>query len=326
MRKPANLLRAGLALIVVAWAASVAAQERPLNRIADGDFESGFVSLRLPPGAPLPMFWGGWASRGQRAPLMLEGNSFDGDRSLRVVATVSDPVQVMQDLPLNARGYGMRLAFLIEEGVQTVRLLRRDEAGAVDAALPAFEATISPEAMRFTTPDGTWQIDLPVARGTWHLLSVVADPRTGAQSVQLDGTPLIALPGVAPGSASTLVVGADGARRGVFRYDAVEVVSLIDLELTTLREALARLDEPLPDALLDRLAAAAAALERGSQLLALPELAVARDLLRRSSPDAGDLERRLDDLIDLAEADREKRQAAALLESSSLFESSGLFE
>lgn len=306
MRKPANLLRAALALLAISWVGSTEAQEQALNRVADGGFESGFVSLRLSPDAPFPMFWGGWATRGERTPLMIEGDGFDGGRMLRLVATPDDPVQVMQDLPLSTRGYGLRLALLIEEGVQTVRLLHRGEGGQPNGAQPAFEATISAEGMRFTTPDGSWQVDVPVAVGSWHVLSVFADPRTGAQSVRFDGAPLIALPGVALERASTLMIGGLGGERGVFRYDGVEVVSLLDLEMITIRAAAERLEGPLRDDLLGRLSAAARALERGSEILALPELGAARRMLAGNAPAVVNLERALDDLVELVESDREE--------------------
>ena len=313
MRKPANLLRAGVVFAVAAWGGVATAQEapeRPLNRVADGNFESGFVSLRLPPDAPLPMFWGGWVSRGRRVPLMPANDSFDDGRSLRIVATASDPVQVMQDLPVNGRGYGARFAFLIEEGEQSVRLLQRGGDGRLDTARPAFEATISTERMRFTTPDGSWEIVVPVTPGAWHVLSVVADPRTGAQSVRLDGAPLIALPGVAPGRATTLMLGGVAGERGVFRYDAIEIVSLTDLEMMIAREAADRLDEPLRATIRARLSAAATALERGSHVLALPELTVARGLLRGSAPELVNAGRVLDDLIDLVEADETRFESS----------------
>lgn len=309
MRKPANLLRAVPLVLALAWTGSAVAQEQPLNRVADGDFESGFVSLQLPATAPIPMFWGGWASRGRRAPLVLDGDGVDGGRSVRIVATPEDPVQLVQDLPLNGRGYGIRLAFLLEEGVQTVRLLRRGDDGQPDGAQPAFEATISAQAMRFTTPDGSWQIDVPVRTGGWHVLSVFADPRTGAQSVRFDGAPLIALPGVAAGRASTLMIGGVGGERGVFRYDAVEVLSLIDLEMTLVRTQAEELDDPSRDDILDRLSAAAIALERGSEILALPELGVARRMVLGSAGDAVELGRALDELIDLVESERDGREA-----------------
>ena len=306
MRKPGNLMPVVAALVVVSWGSTAQAQERPLNRVADGDFESGFLSLQLPATAPLPMFWGGWASHGSRAPLVLDGDSFDGGRSLRVVAAPSDPVQVMQDLPLNGHGYEMRLAFLIEEGVQTVRLLHRGDDGQPDGTLPAFEATLSTEAIRFATPDGSWRIDMPVTAGRWHTLSVFADPRTGAQSVRLDGAPLIALPGVAARRPSTLMMGGVAGGRGIFRYDAVEVVSLIDRELNLIRGAALQLDAPLRDEVLGRISAATMALERGSELLALPELGIARRLLRGESAERAALGAALDDLIELVESDGEE--------------------
>jgi len=98
------------------------------------------------------------------------------------------------------------------------------------------------------------------------------------------------------------VLGGSGADAGVFRYDAIEVMSLVDLELSSIRAAMAVLEIAAQPAILDRLSAARAALDRGSTALALPELGVARNMLGTTALATENLRRALAELIELIEA------------------------
>ena len=280
MRKTPTLVTGMAALGLLAAATLAAAQEAQLNRVADGGFESGFVSLSLPAGARLPMFSGGWASRGSRTPEIIERpGGYQGARALRVASRPDDPLLLLQDLPFNGAGFGLRLAFRVEEGSQTIRLLtdwdRHDPAG----GQIAFAVTIHPASLTFATPGGQWEIPADLAAGNWHTLSVLADPRSGVQSIDLDGRQVLALPGVPAQRPATLLLGGADRQSGSFLYDAVEVVSLVDLEIGLLREAGVRLDPGARGALLGRLDAVVMALDRGAPALALPELDAARTLL-----------------------------------------------
>jgi hypothetical protein len=308
MRKSPQSIGLLAALGVLLVASHALAQQEDVNRVADGDFENGFVSLSLPASAHFPMFSGGWASRGGRAPEVVNGDAYEGALSLRLVSRPTDPLQIIQDLPVNSSSYGMRFAFLIEDGDQTIRLLDGWDRGSPASGTPAFEARISSAGIDFATPAGSWRVTTPIAPLEWHALSVIADPRTGTHSVRLDGVPLMALPGVSTRRPSTIIFGGVAGASGTFRYDAVEVMSLVDLELATIRDGVARLDIPTRDAVLDRLAAAGAALTRGSETLALPELGVARNMLGTSALATENLRRALADLIELIEASSENAQ------------------
>ncbi len=290
------------------WSTYAMAQEHSLNRVADGGFESGFVGLNLPAAAQFPMFSGGWASRGSRVPDLVQEKTFEGLVSMRIDTRPADPLQVIQDLPINSPAYGMRFAFFIERGSQTVRLLYAWDHRLPDSGTPAFEGRISATGIRFTTPAGSWQFDGDIAPRQWHTLSVIADPRTDTQSVRLDGVPLISLPGVSPRRPSTIVLGGGTTDTGTFRYDAIEVVSLVDLELSMIRDAVAILDIPARAAIGDRLAAAAAALDRGSSALALPELGVARNMLGSTTLATENLRLAITQLIQLMEASNERSE------------------
>ena len=295
-----------LAAFVLLGSSHAAAQERSLNRVADGDFESGFIGLNLAAVDQFPMFSGGWASRGRRVPDLVQEETFEGLVSMLIDTRPGDPLQVIQDLPVNSPAYGMRFAFFIERGSQTVRLLNAWDHRQPDSGTPAFEVRISARGILFTTPAGSWRFDGDIAPRQWHTLSVIADPRTDTQSVRLDGVALLSLPGVALRRPSTIVLGGSATDTGTFRYDAIEVLSLVDLELSMIRDAVATLDIPARAAIGDRLAAAAAALDRGSSVLALPELGVARNMLGSTARATENLRRAITELIELMEASSDR--------------------
>jgi hypothetical protein len=302
MRKPAITSGLLAAFGLLLGGSYALAQERTLNRVVDGDFEDGFVGLSLPAAPQFPIFSGGWASRGARVPGAVAQAAFEGRLSMRIASRPADPLQLIQDLPVNSPAYGMRVVFLIEQGSQTVRLLNAWDRGEPDSGIPAFAAGISTSGISFTTPAGSWRVDADISALEWHAMSVIADPRSGTQNVRLDGLPLIELPGVSERSPSTIVLGGSGADVGVFRYDAIEVMSLVDLELSSIRAAVAVLEIAAQPAILDRLSAARAALDRGSTALALPELGVARNMLGTTALATENLRRALAELIELIEA------------------------
>ncbi len=258
------------------------AQEPALNRVADGGFENGFVSLALPAMQRFPMVANGWASRGPRAPEVIEGidAAYEGLRALRLATQPGEDLHLIQDLPLNGGGYIVRFAFFYEYGAQTVSLLTAWDRGNADAGDPAFVATMSGAGIDVQTPEGRWTVSLPLTASQWYVLQVVADPRDQSQSVFLDGSQVLLLPGTAASTPRmTLVIGNSGDTGGAFRYDAIEAFSLIDLELEALRQAARRLEDPIRGWTLRRFDAAASALSQNAPTLALPELDVARSLM-----------------------------------------------
>ncbi len=299
MRKPPIKLGILAAVFVLFGAGSVMAQERALNRVVDGDFENGVVSLSLPAVSPFPVFSGGWASRGQRTPDILEGAAFEGIRSVRLATRPQDTLQIIQDLPINSPGFGLRLAFLIEEGSQRLRLFGGWDRGEPGDGAALFEARLFATGIVFTTPAGTWQISGDVSPYQWHTLAVIVDPRRGTHDVWLDGRSVMSFPGVSARPPSTIVIGGDAGDSGSFRYDAIEVLSLVDLEMATIRDSVKMLDHPAQTAVLERLAAAGTALDRGAPTLALPELGVARNMLGTTSLATESVRLAIAELIDL---------------------------
>ena len=301
MRKPRKKLGILAGVFVLIGAGSVLAQERGLNRVVDGDFENGVVSLSLPAVSRFPVFSGGWASRGQRVPDIVEGRAFAGTRSVRLASRPQDTLQLIQDLPFNSPAFGLRFAFLIEDGSQRVRLLGGWDRGEADDVAAVFEARLSTSGIGFTTAAGTWQINGDIAPYEWHTLTVIADPRRGTHNIWLDGRSVMSLPGVSGERPSTILIGGDVADSGSFRYDAVEVLSLVDLELATIRDSVAALDHSSRTALLARIGAAASALDRGAPTLALPELGVSRNMLGTTNLAHESLRSAIAELIELIE-------------------------
>ena len=322
MRKTRTLTWLCLLGTVLA-AAPAWAQEPRLNRVADGGFENGFVSLTLPAMQRFPMVANGWASRGRRIPEMIEGAdaAYEGLRALRLTTQPGEDLHLIQNLPLNGGGYVVQFAFYYEAGTQTVSLLAAWDRGTPGDGNPAFAATISAAGIDVQTPEGRWTVALPLTASQWYVLRVVADPREQSQSVYLDGSQVLLLPGTAASTPRTLVIGNSGETGGTFRYDAIEAFSLIDIELEALRQAARRLQDPIRGWTLRRFDAAASALSQNAPTLALPELDVANSLVASAmlSVDAapGDLRstiagyrlalelgRGIDDLIELIDAGR----------------------
>ncbi len=265
----------------VLLATPAGAQEPTLNRVADGGFENGFVSLALPTMQHFPMVAFGWGSRGSHAPEVIEGaaTAYEGLRALLLATRPGEDLHLIQDLALNGGGYVVQVAFFYESGAQRVSLLTAWDRGDPGTGEAAFAATISATGIDVETPEGRWAVSLPLTASQWYVLQVVADPREQAQSVYLDGSQVLLLPGTAASTPHTLVIGSSGDAGGAFRYDAIEAFSLIDLELEALRRAARGLEDPIRGWTLRRFDAAAAALSQSAPTLALPELDVARSLV-----------------------------------------------
>ena len=284
-----------------------------MNRIADGDFESGIIGFSIDDTVHFPMFAGGWASHGERTPELTGERPFEGSVSARVASSPGDPLAMIQDIPLDTPAYGMRIAFLIESGSQTIRMIDGWNRRRPDGNQEVLAATLSASAVEVVTPTGSWTAATSIEPGRWHTLTLISDPRLGIHSVSVDGESLMAVPSAADFRPSTLILGGDG-EQGAFRYDAIEVLSLVDLEMSAIRAAVGSLDAATRNGVLGRLHAAEMALTRGSEALALPELGVARNILTRTTAANDDLRRALSDLIDLIEASdgdsRERRRPA----------------
>ena len=242
-------------------------------------------------------------------------------RALRLVTQPGEDLHLLQDLPLHGVGYIVQFAFFYEHGTQTVSLLTAWDRGDPGAGEPAFAATISATGIDVQTPEGRWTVSLPLTASQWYVLRVVADPRDQSQSVYLDGSQVLLLPGTAASTPRTLVIGSSGDTGGAFRYDAIEAFSLIDIELETLRQAARLLEDPIRGWTLRRFDAAGSALSQNAPTLALPELNVARSLMASAmlpiDAAPGDLRaaiagyrlalelgRGIDDLIELIDAGR----------------------
>lgn len=308
-------------MIVVAAAllsaAALASQQNSPSRVVDGGFETGFISLNLPSVELFPMVAGGWASRGDDVPQIVDDATlaFQGTRSIRLSSNPQATAHLIQDLPLTTAGFGLQFAFWIESGSQSLQIVsgwnRRVPVGERIALAVVMSAT----GLEIATLEGVWQLDRLLAPNAWHTLTIIADPRTGAHSVSLDGTNVLSLPGSPPVGPVTLILG-DAGTPGVsiFRYDAVELVALADVELAAVRAAVeGSFDEPSRTRILRRLDTAQVALGRGATYLAMPELNVAARLAEGAPRlGAGDLDvmaelevvRALQDLIALIGASR----------------------
>ena len=282
MRKTRAILWTVVAAAQLVPAVAFAMQVGTPRKVADGGFETGSISLSLPAVEDFPMVANGWASRGGHVPAIVDDAllAFAGKRSLRLTSGPDDRIHLIQDLPLTTAGFALQFAFRIERGSQSVQVVSGWDRRVPVGGDVLFGTTLSAAGLEVTTPGGRWQLARPLATNTWHLLSIVADPRTGLQSVHLDGVNVLSLPGSPSAGPVTLVLGdAGGSAESVFGYDAIELTLLADLELAAIRAAV---DESIGDPsrawIVRRLDTAMVALERGAVPLALPELRVAARL------------------------------------------------
>ena len=276
----AVVLLATLGTGAIAFALS--ADNEPRSVIRDGGFESGAVSLSLPWVDPFPLVVGGWGARGTRTPAMLTkpGLVFAGERAVRVVSRPARPVTLLQDVPLGTRGFVLRLALFRESGTQALRLLSHWERAGLAEATTDLDIRFTADELRISSSAGTFSVEAPLSSRRWVLLEFVADPRSGLVSVSIDDRRVAAVPGVPATAPRTLMIGGVDGLAGRYRYDAVSLLRLADVELAALRRAaVATFDTPELPHLMKRLDTAAIALSRPAPDLAVPELRVARRIL-----------------------------------------------
>jgi len=298
---------------LAAGTASTPFEALVVDRVTDGSFESGFVSLTLPASVRFPLFASGWAARGAPGPVVVEDVLTPAGRhALELRGAGAAPVQVVQDLPLTSRATSLWLAFRVVEGTQTVRLLTEWDRGSTTGAAMAVELVLGPAGIDVGTPAGAWRLDASLADGRWHRLEVVADVRTGMQTVTLDGRAALSVPGIGDAPPRTLMLEAPADRPSHFRWDDLGLAPLADLELQLLRgRAMLSLGRAAARWLLPRLEAAAMALGRGQKGLAVPELRAARNQLTGDlDPATRGLHRDLGDLLALLEAERRLERSA----------------
>jgi hypothetical protein len=302
-----------IALGAFGWAYADGGGE--LNRVANGDFETGFLSLSLPAVSYFPLVVNGWGSRGTTPVVAADQDlAFGGTHAVRLTSSTRAPGHLIQDLPLSMTSYRLEVAFLAEEGAQEIRLLTDWDRGHPRDGQSALTLLLTAEGVEITTPAGSWDLVRPLEAGIWHELEIVADARLGTHTVSLNGLSLMSLPGLSQTPPSTLVLGESGVGpASSYLYDDIALAQLAEVELAALRvDVLTSVADSSLGNLSARLDAAASSLARGVPRLALPELSAARRLLaatRGSGGRAGtsDIEgteqmlRALDTLIDLLE-------------------------
>lgn len=269
------------ALLPAAAAAALMADNEPRSVVVNGDFEDGTVSLRLPAVSPFPLVAGGWGGRADAGDAIVTVTEA-GSRSLQVASAPGAPAHVVQDVPVGMRSFVLELSARRLRGRQTLRLFsswdRMDPESGEGVSLQ-----LAAGGVRISTPRGSWWVDAPMTGGGWIAIRLASDARTGLVQLWLNERLVASVPG-APAVPRTLVLGGNALRgRSVFGYDDVRMFRLADLELAELRRAvLAHADDRDRPWVLERLDAAASALERGSGVLATPEIRAALRLLERS--------------------------------------------
>lgn len=302
LRRVATLTLAGLAVAGLASAA-LWADNVPTSVLLGGGFEATAVSLRLPEVERFPLVAGGWGARAAAAgAIRSTAAAFEGDHALEIEASAQAPAHVLQDVPLGERSF--RLAFAVERlrGRQALMLVDEWDRRLDAAPRPSLRVEMTAAGLSVTTRQGTWNIDRRMAPGRWFEIVVEADARARQTLVRIDGAVVGILPGVPDRAPRTVILGGDRGREGsLFRYDAISMLRLSEVELATiedrvLREAPAELPEVMA-----RLDVAAQAIEMGAGYLALPELRAAGRLLD-ASPGTADTSDALAALIALIEA------------------------
>jgi hypothetical protein len=306
-------LTIAIALGAFGWAYAVGAGD--LNRVANGDFETGFLSLSLPAVSYFPLVVNGWGSRGA-TPVVLADQEIasGGTHAVRLTSSTRAPGHLIQDLPLSMTSYRLEVSFLVETGAQEIRLLTDWDRGQPRDGQSALTLLLTPEGIEITTSAGTWDLLQPLEAGLWHELVIVADARLGTLTLSLNGISVMSLPGLSQAPPSTLVLGESGAGpASSYLYDDIALLQLAEVELASLRAvALTSFADSRLDNLSARLEAAASTLARGAPRLALPELSAARRMLamtrgnaeRAGTSDVEDTEQllsALDALIELLE-------------------------
>jgi len=283
-----------------------------LNRVANGGFETGFLSLSLPVVSHFPLVVNGWGSRGAAPEVIADSEiAFEGEHALRLTSRPRATAHLLQDLPLTMTSYRLELAFLVESGEQEVRLLAEWDRQEPRDGRSALVLLLTADGIEITTAAGRWDLVQSIELGRWHQLEIVADARTGTHTVSLNGRTAMSLPGIPDAPPKTLVLGESGVgSASSYLYDGIRLTQLAEAELAALRvDVMTSFAGPEFGRLSARLDAAAATLARGTPMLARSELNAARRLLvttrRDGQAEDADLDARdqmlraLDALIEL---------------------------
>lgn len=311
-RLQAPLLRASLlATVGLLPAAGLLAQEtrpKPADLIAHGDFEAAAANLRLPEVSPFPLVAGGWGARGaETGQLTVVPDAAVGLRAVQLTSRPSSPTHLIQDVPLGTGSFVLEFRAQRLHGRQSVRILGdwdRMEPEAPDG----LHLVLGAGGLRVRSEDGAWGIDWPETAGPWVTIRLVADRRTDQLRVWIDGELRATVPGRIE-QPRTLVLGGHAGATSRFRYDGIHLFRLAELELA---EIFALVEQVVPARdrrwVTDRLGAAGAALARGADEIARPEIRAAVRLLeeartgRDDTAAAGLLARSMRALADLLEA------------------------
>jgi hypothetical protein len=281
----ARLRRISVAAAVVAVVTlgmARASTDEDLNRVANGGFETGFLSLSLPVVNHFPLVVNGWGSRGATPGIVADSErAFEGEHMLRLASRPRDTAHLLQDLALTTASYRLELAFLAESGVQEVRLLAEWDRQEPRDGKSALSLLLTPDGVEITTAAGRWDLVQPLEAGQWHRLEIVADARTSTHTVSLDGRAAMSLPGISEVPPSTLVLGESGiGSASSYLYDGIRLTQLAEAELAALRlDVMTAFAGPEFASLSGHLEIAAATMARGAPVLALSELNAARRLL-----------------------------------------------
>lgn len=304
----------GVAAVVVAMGMLGMARantDGDLNRVANGGFETGFLSLSLPLVSHFPLVVNGWGSRGATPEVIADSElAFEGEYALRLASRPRATAHLIQDLPLTTTSYRLEVAFLAESGAQEVRLLAEWDRQEPRDGRSALTLLLTPGGIEITTAAGRWDLLQPLEAGQWHRLEIVADARTGTQTVSLDGRTAMSLPGLPEVPPKTLVLGESGiGAASSYLYDGIRLTQLAETELAALRvDVMTSFAGPEFTSVSGRLEAAAATLARGAPVLALSELSAARRMLAMTRRDE-----QAED-TDLEASDRMLRALDALIE------------
>lgn len=286
-RIQSGLLRVGAAVLAAAVPAGAAiaqaASEAPANLLVHGDFESATPTLRLPAVSPYPLVAGGWGARGAnpRATIRVSPVGDIVGSVLQLASRPGDPTHLLQDVPLGTDSFVLELAAQRLRGRQSVRIL--GEWDRMDPEIDAgIQLVLGAARLRIRTPQQSASVDWPTNRGDWIALRLISDARTGLVQLWVDGTLGATVAGRVE-RPRTVVLGGHAGAPSRFRYDSLQLFRLAELELAELRSSVARQLHPA-DArwILERLDAASAALERGSEALAAPEVRAAQRLIARA--------------------------------------------
>ncbi len=283
----------GWTLLLAALTASTASAAfrlalEPANLVSFGGFEDSALSLRLPPGPAAPLVAGGWAAlAGEPAEVSVVREAYEGRAAVQVAAAAGATAALLQDLPVGTRAFRLEIAVRRLRGRQSVALMGSWQRSWPSVDPPLLSLQLG-SRVSLRVGQRRWRIAGEQPRGAWIELAVEVDPREQVVRVFRGGALVATVPALLSEPPRTLVIGSDGVRAGVFRYDTVRLFRLAELELAALRAAAETNLAPQEHAAVERrLESAALALARGAPALAVPELRAAARRLRTSTGDDG---------------------------------------